>query len=85
MDVDELFPDAKNGTIRRSCSKYSETEACSTISLIPGIGLGEDTVCYCSTDLCNSAATLSVTTLICVRTYVILVLIVVVQFHLDVR
>jgi len=51
--VTDMISDEETGRIRRTCTELKETEGCSTIPLLPGIGLGENTNCYCSTDLCN--------------------------------
>ena len=47
--------DVDSGTIHRECTKLPEDDSCSTIPMIPGIGIGNNTVCHCSTDLCNAS------------------------------
>jgi len=73
---------------RRTCTNLSVYEGCTTIPLLPGIGLGEDTVCYCSTDYCNNH-TLPVTscaaateTLLLLRAVCVAVLLVVITIVL---
>ena len=48
-----VLTDAEEATYRRTCSNQSVYEGCTTIAMLPGIGLGQNTVCYCSTDYCN--------------------------------
>ena len=50
---DGVLSDIEEAAYRRTCTNQSVYEGCTTIPLIPGIGLGENTVCYCSTDYCN--------------------------------
>jgi len=63
-----LFADKKKGKIRRTCTEFWESDSCSTIGMLPGIDLGEDTVCHCSTNLCNTAPTVTAIAKLCVIT-----------------